>query len=233
MYYLRWIKCLYIIPGYADFIIGSYRSAIVKWMIFVGLFSLPAWLGFWSNPLGIVSSLLLAGTFSVYSLVRDLHPTNNNVRAAVYKQVLLGIIYIACCSCLCMCMLIKSEVFWGYKVFYVPTNSMTPAILPGDFVFVKTRLYNINKGDVILFQHPNHTYNHTLIKRASSMPGEYFNGNLIQTDTWAVLGDNADNSLDSRSLGLIPKASLKGKAVWIAFSTQKHISWLERIGTRL
>jgi len=56
----------------------------------------------------------------------------------------------------------------------------------------------------------------------------------LEPDQFVVLGDNRDNSLDSRSLGAIQRSAVGGRAViiWFSFSMADGIRW-SRMGRRL
>jgi signal peptidase I len=191
--------------------------------------------------------------------------------------------------------------------FRIPSGSMVPTLLVGDFVLVNkfayglrlpvtdTKIINIgepHRGDIAVFKYPPNP-KEDYIKRIIGLPGDtisvhdeqvFVNGKPLpqsylgpitdtdpesvrtakaggiehvehigqvthkiiilppfdrapQTDgTWTVpkdcywaMGDNRDNSSDSRFWGPVPEADLRGKAFLIWFS----LADLKRIGTIL
>ena len=90
--------------------------------------------------------------------------------------------------------LLKSVFLFGY----VPTASMEPTLPKGSYV-IGLRLYtDLEKGDIIIFRHDGKL----LVKRIAAVAGEYVERNgeflLVPEECYYVLGDNAENSLDSR-----------------------------------
>ena len=70
--------------------------------------------------------------------------------------------------------LLSSPVMWvGYRAYSIPTNSMAPALIQGDHVFVNKFIYRFNepeRGDLIVFRAKNE--NQLFTKRLIGMPGE-------------------------------------------------------------
>lgn len=202
-------------------------------------------------------------------------------------------------------LLIRSFIVQPYKV---PTGSLEPTILPGDFIVVNQFTYGLrlpvlNKkimqigepktGDIALFRYPaNPSIN--FVKRIIGLPGDHIiyknkqltiNGKVIDQEylgmdldqeysipfpvtvkqenlnqvkhkifindqatsdnhdvdlvvpqgNYFVMGDNRDNSNDSRYWGFVPEENLIGKGVFIWFSwdsQHKTIRW-NRIGNKL
>ncbi|HUI90679.1 MAG TPA: signal peptidase I [Chitinivibrionales bacterium] len=119
----------------------------------------------------------------------------------------------------------------------IVTASMTPAVVPGDYVIVDKTYYKHHapkKGDVILFRYPDDR-SKLFIKRIGGLPGDTLKleGNVIIVPHGHVfaLGDNAGHSDDSRHYGPIPLTELLGKArqVYFSFSIENGIR-PERIG---
>ena len=119
----------------------------------------------------------------------------------------------------------------------IVTASMTPAVVPGDFVIVDKTYYKHNppkKGDVILYRYPDDR-SKLYIKRIGGLPGDTLKlqgGDVVVPHGHVfALGDNAGHSDDSRHYGPIPLTELLGKArqVYFSFSMDEGIRG-ERVG---
>ena len=122
-------------------------------------------------------------------------------------------------------------------------SSMNNTINNGDMVLLfkaKYKFSDVKRFDVVSFNYEDTKY---LIKRVIGLPGEhieykdnklYINGNYVEEerdfetddfkledlgydvipdDMYFVLGDNRENSLDSREIGLIKKEDIIGKVI--------------------
>jgi signal peptidase I len=193
-------------------------------------------------------------------------------------------------------LVIRSFVF---EPFRIPSGSMMPTLLQGDFIFVKKYAYGLrlpvteakilntgepDRGDVIVFRLPSDP-SINYIKRVIGLPGDRvkyerhrltINGELVDLKQhpaatnidprfvesldereheirigdasnllrdgvydvpdghYFVMGDNRDNSRDSRFIGAIPEANLVGEAVriWMHMDGLKWPRW-ERIGSKI
>lgn len=199
---------------------------------------------------------------------------------------------------LLLVLVIRSFVF---EPFRIPSGSMMPTLLQGDYIFVKKYAYGLRlpvaetkvletgepqRGDVVVFRLPSEP-NVNYIKRVVGLPGdtvEYVNhrlivngepvplerapgvadlgatpmfieqlgerehailianpGNTAREGVYRVpeghffmMGDNRDNSRDSRFLGAIPESHLVGEAVrvWMHMDGLEWPDW-GRIGTKI
>ncbi len=125
-----------------------------------------------------------------------------------------------------------------YSRFEIAEHSMSPALVPGDFVIV-SRADAPRRGDIIVFPHPDRPAFH-LVKRVVAIGNEqvaiangqvHVDGNVL-AEPWAdgptlgdghwhlsptevfVLGDRRSESRDDgRAIGPLPAAAVTGRVV--------------------
>jgi signal peptidase I len=130
------------------------------------------------------------------------------------------------------------------QAFQVEQYSMEPTLLPHDRVLVTKFIYRLReprRGDVVVLRYPRNTQRN-YIKRVVGLPGEkiqikkgvlYANGERVQeayliadivgeygpmtvpADSVFVLGDNRNNSEDSRAFGALKQKLIVGQAILI------------------
>jgi signal peptidase I len=195
-------------------------------------------------------------------------------------------------------LIIRSFIF---EPFRIPSGSMMPTLLQGDYIFVKKYSYGLRlpvlekkifdtgapqRGDVVVFRLPSEP-NINYIKRVVGLPGDQItyrhhlltiNGQPVTTARdgaepvfrniprfteslderehsilieapansardgaftvpdghFFMMGDNRDNSKDSRFIGSIPETHLVGEAVrvWMHMDGLEWPDW-GRIGTKI
>jgi signal peptidase I len=204
---------------------------------------------------------------------------------------------------LLLVLLIRAFLIQPYRV---PSGSLAPTILPGDFIVVSqyayglrlpifnTKIFSIGepkRGDIALFHHPKDSK--LLLKRVVGLPGDHLvyrnkiltinNALMWQTplgmdldiergfsipvqvrietldqvmhkifirpgyknwesfdiivppNSYFMMGDNRDDSDDSRGWGFVPEGNLIGKAfgIWMSWDSEKTgIRW-GRIGKKI
>ena len=126
------------------------------------------------------------------------------------------------------------------EAFKIPTTSMEPAVLPGDRILADKTAYRRmapKKGNIIVFVYPDDR-SKQFIKRIEALPGDTIpspDGTKLTVPHGFVyvLGDNRENSHDSRHFGLVPLRDVIAKARQVYYSSGKDgIRW-SRIGTSL
>jgi signal peptidase I len=139
----------------------------------------------------------------------------------------------------------------------VESISMQPTLYPGDYVIVNKLAYRLNntpkRGDVIVFKYPPNPEQIPYIKRIIGLPGDQIhiadgkitiNGELmlepylkvttnrggdwtVPADQLFVMGDNRNNSSDSRAWGFVPFANIVGRAE-VVYLPPQHWSFLHQ-----
>ncbi len=85
-----------------------------------------------------------------------------------------------------------------FLIGYVPTESMEPTLKRGSYI-IGCRIYSsLETGNIIIFRHDGKL----LVKRIAAVSGDTVEKDgtsmTVPEDCYYVLGDNADNSCDSR-----------------------------------
>ena len=127
----------------------------------------------------------------------------------------------------------------------VPSRSMTPAILPGDHIYVNKLAYDLKlpftsrlllqwadpkRGDVVvLFSLRGGT---PLVKRVIAVPGDVPDGATgpLPAGKFYVMGDNRGHSVDSRMFGFVDRSQFAGRASVVLFSFDPERYGLPRWG---
>jgi len=178
------------------------------------------------------------------------------------------------------------------QAFQIPTGSMEPTLLVGDFLLVNKMAYvrpvlplegallprkSLNRGDIVVFKYPEEL-NRDFVKRVIGLPGEtleirnkevYIDGKPIEEkykvhsdsqvysgegvysydslirDNFGpvtvpvghcfVMGDNRDNSHDSRYWSFLPLDNVKGRpwVIYFSYRAERDAYQKTSIGDRL
>lgn len=132
------------------------------------------------------------------------------------------------------------------QLYSIPTASMAPTLEPGDQIVVTPYFRGTpERGHVIVFR--SVTSDELLVKRVIGVPGDLVDtrlgrvrvggytlaepyvmraaaagaiqAQLIPERSYFVLGDNRDDSVDSRSWGVVPRERVVGRARLVLWSS--------------
>ncbi|HVE73072.1 MAG TPA: signal peptidase I [Thermoanaerobaculia bacterium] len=131
-------------------------------------------------------------------------------------------------------------------IYSIPSRSMAPTLEAGDQILVTPYLRsNPERGHVVVFRRGEEL----MVKRVIGVPGDLVDSRLgrvrigghtlpepyalrpaatgaiesqiVPADSYFVLGDNRDDSIDSRSWGYVPRAQVVGHARMILWSSDR------------
>jgi signal peptidase I len=205
--------CNLLLPGlgfaFQGKLLNSILSLCLLWftVLILSSLSLPATLN------GLFISL------AVIALVHVIIAFKTKNHSVNYKRAIIcSIIYLLILSSSLFINIRYSAALFGYRFYFIPSESMQPNLMPGDIVLVESLNIDdeIQINDVIVFTDKLNTQRY-LIKRVSDKPVKYKDSEAVQ---YYVLGDNQKHSFDSRNFGLIDKEKVQGKALWILVNNQ-------------
>jgi|WetSurMetagenome_2_1015567.scaffolds.fasta_scaffold102799_4 signal peptidase I len=101
--------------------------------------------------------------------------------------------------------------------------------LPGDEIQIRDKQVYVNG---IPYNNPHEIHKDSLILPGGSNARDNFGPIRVPTDSYFVMGDNRDNSNDSRFWGFVPESDLVGKALlkWWSWDKDKwRVRW-QRVG---
>ncbi|HYM90530.1 MAG TPA: signal peptidase I [bacterium] len=148
-------------------------------------------------------------------------------------------------ACLFAALLSLVIITFVVQAFYIPSGSMEPTLMVDDRILVAKFVYRlepVRQGDVVVFRYPLNPQR-DFVKRVIGLPGDRValkdgvvfvggqalseKGYTIKPDfgnygpvtvparQYFVLGDNRNNSEDSRFFGYVPRGNIVGKATFI------------------
>lgn len=189
---------------------------------------------------GVLAVILLVGVLVVFTIVDAYAQASKSDAAYLLKSYNRWYFYLAA-------WLLGFAVFslgQGYirghfiEAYTIPTQSMEPTVRQGDYVLADKTAYGRmapQKGDIVIFLFPDDR-SKRYIKRIEALPGDTIalpDGTVEKVPHGCayVLGDNWEQSLDSRHFSYIPLRDIAAKVRQVYYSSgEEGIRW-ERIGT--
>ncbi len=86
------------------------------------------------------------------------------------------------------------------RIFRVSDRSMEPAVTAGDYLIVNRWYGRLRVGNMVVLRHPSK--NISIVKRVSAISSRIY-----------VVGDNKEESEDSRHFGSVSRGSILGKVI--------------------
>lgn len=110
---------------------------------------------------------------------------------------------------ICSLVIISIWLLWKYKweLIIVSGASMYPTLKDGDIMLVDKNPKEYNIKDIVVLDDPE-IFDELIVKRIENK----YTGLTGENRIW-LLGDNRDNSLDSRQFGWIKESNLTGKVI--------------------
>ena len=108
--------------------------------------------------------------------------------------------------------------FFVARRITVRGRSMAPALLPGERLLIDRLAYvrnPLSAGDVVWVAHPLQP-ELRMVKRLAAVPGDTLGGRTLGPGEYWVLGDNTEESTDSRVFGPVRRRDLLGRA-WVRY----------------
>lgn len=158
-------------------------------------------------------------------------------KKSLYREILESIVI-----AVILALLIRT---FAFEPFYIPSGSMEPTLQINDEILVNKfghHFWDFQRGDIIVFKYPENP-DIDYVKRLIGLPGEkvelkdsklYINDQEVAEDYlpkglrfddfgpvevpeghYLMLGDNRNNSEDSRYWGFLPEDNVIGKAMFI------------------
>lgn len=108
-------------------------------------------------------------------------------------------------------------------IYAVPSASMAPTLQAGDHIVVTAYRGAPQRGDVIVFHAPASS-DELMVKRIAGAPGDTVDAGagrtvLVPAGCYFVVGDNQQDSFDSRHWGPLPRNLVVGRVRLVLWSS--------------
>ena len=208
----------FVLPGYGLAALGYIHLAYLTQLCLFLTVVVISWSGAFFVPDGLqiglatIAMIYLISSASCFLL-------NQNGRHFVSPKTIFFILFSL--AVFCAGFFFKHRML-GVDLYFVPSDSMSPTLKPGQFILVDTWAYSDEKpmlNDIVLFT--QEVAQQVLVKRISNWPS----GQLQQDELWYLRGDNVNRSRDSRFFGGVKTSNILGRVrlVLLGIDQQQNI----------
>lgn len=175
----------FILPGFGQLYNGEVNKAIWLFLLFTGIYTPAIALAALYVPAAWMMAVLALGLLGTLALwLYGMVDAWRGARALVHFQRRnwqssgMYMLVLVLCNLVVLPLLIGYVRTYQVEAFRVPSSSMAPTIVSGDFFFADKR-YNcpgckagVQRGDIAVFLYPNDR-TQTYIKRIIGLPGDH------------------------------------------------------------
>jgi len=211
-----------LVPGLGFVLVDRVRLgmlAVTLYFVPILIFSLsrlilvPA--GYYALIAIVLSSAVWSVIYSTRIAYSDTEASIPNVKWAVTAVFALLVVLLAWST------VWNRATSLGYETFSIPSGSMSPTLAAGDYILVDTWHFSNadpQVDDLVVFDSPGNPGT-KYVKRVVGVPGDTVGRWTIGPDEFFVLGDNRDNSRDSRNFGPVPRENISGRVSHLWYSS--------------
>jgi len=238
--------------------VGRWSVGLVVLIILLGSEFALGWSGLIHHPWVLWSWLVFGCVTGIASCVGlTLYARTEASRTPRWYQSWYGYPLTVLAMSLPALLVYNHRQWMGFETFRIPSRSMSPSYVPGDFITADVRraaLRALRDGDAVVYR--NEALGQVWIKRVVGMPGEHiqitpngitrngmpvdepyafydaslpaveatFDDVTLAEGQLFLLGDNRNNSTDSRLQGAVPRAAVVGIVRSTYFRYPPHAS---------